>query len=219
MTERPSPTVTVVCPTYDRRAYLPFMLGQYLRMEYPNKELLVLDDSPASNADLFEGFEKYRVTYVHDPVKRTIAEKRRLLNAMAKGDYILCMDDDDVQHPQRIAHSVEALRASGKQIAGATCLFVYFKATRAVRLFGPYSDNHGTHGTMCYTRQYAATHAYDPAKTHAEESAFTANFTEPMAQLDPHQTILCIAHDRNTFDKSTVIQYSREVQGTLADFW
>ena len=216
-----APLVTVVCPTYNRRAFLPFMLAQFFRMDYPNKELLVLDDSPASNADLFEGFEGRGVRYVYDAQKRTIAEKRARLNELARGEYILCMDDDDVQHPDRIRHSVAALRASGgaKALAGATLLYVYYKALDRVYVFGPYADNHGTHGTMCYTRAYAAAHGYDPARSHAEEARFTNDFTEPMAQLDPRRTILCIAHGANTFDKNTVIQFARETTLGLRDFW
>ena len=211
------PLVSVVCPTYNRRAFLPFMLGQYRRMDYPNQELVVLDDSPASNADLFEGLTDVR--YIYDPNKCNIAQKRQRLNDLARGQYILCMDDDDVQHPERIRHSVDALQSSGRALAGATCLFVYYKDLKQVYKFGPYADFHGTHGTMCYTKAYAAAHGYDSTRTHAEEAQFTKDFTEPMAQLDPLKTILCVAHGANTFDKSSVIQFAVPTSMTLREFW
>lgn len=215
--------VSVVCPTFDRRRWLPFMLHQFLRFDWPRhlKELVVLDDSETSNADLFAGFEEYNIRYVHARPRMTIGQKRARLNGMALGDVIVCMDDDDVHHPQRLRHSVDVLRQSGASLAGSTSLYVYYQSTDVVRLFGPYHPTHGTHGTMAYTKGYASTHAYDPTVRHAEELAFTKHYTEPMAQLDPRRTILCIAHASNTFDKhqAAVIEGSRPTELTLRDFW
>ena len=215
--------VSVVCPTYGRRAWLPMVLHQFLRFDWPaaDKELVVLDDSPTSNADLFVGFEAFNVRYEHLPERVPIGRKRAMINERARGDVIVCMDDDDIHHPLRIRHSVDVLVNARVEIVAATQLFVFYKSTNTVRLFGPYHDLHGTHGTMAYTKRYAMTHSYDPNATHAEERTFTVDFTAKMAQLDPRLTILCIAHDANTFDKhrADVIAGSRETTLKLSDFW
>lgn len=215
--------VSVVCPTFNRRAWLPFVLQQFIRFDWPvkEKELLVLDDSPTSNADLFEGFEAWNVRYEHLPERVPLGRKRAMINERARGDIIVCMDDDDVHHPQRIRHSVSMLVGNGVEIVAATRLFVYFKSSKQVRLFGPYADRHGTHGTMAYTKRYAMTHSYEPNATHAEERVFTADFSENMAQLDPRLTILCISHESNTFDKNNpaVLENSQITSLTLRDFW
>jgi len=199
------------------------MLYQYIHFDWPKheKELIVLDDSPNSNEDLFIGFEEYNVRYTHISKKLTIGKKRTLINKMATGDIIVCMDDDDIHQPQRIKHSVERLVTMKVELVAATSLYVFYKSTGKIRLFGPYHDTHGTHGTMAYTKKYAATHTYDPSVLHAEERNFTNNFSENMAQLDPLLTILCIAHETNTYDKTqpAVLQSSRETSLLLRQFW
>ena len=35
----------------------------------------------------------------------------------------------------------------------------------------------------------------------AEEGHFTKDFSEPMIQLDPYKTMICLAHTRNTVEK------------------
>lgn len=215
--------VSVVCPTYGRRQWLPMVICQFMRFDWPtkDKELVVLDDSPTSNADLFAGYEEFNVRYEHLPERVPLGQKRAMVNERAKGDIIVCMDDDDVHHPLRIRHSVAVLINAGVELVAATQLFVYYKSTGQIRIFGPYNDLHGTHGTMAYTKRYAMTHTYDLNATHAEERTFTADFTEKLAQLDPRMTILCIAHEANTFDKHKpeVIAGSRETTLKLRDFW
>ena len=215
--------VSVVCPTYNRRQWLPFMLFQYIHFDWPieAKELIVLDDSDESNSDLFIGFEEYNIRYIHLLKKISIGQKRTQINELAKGDIIMCMDDDDIHHPQRIRHSVEQLLLNKVELVAATTLFVFYKSTGKIRLFGPYHETHGTHGTMAYTKKYAMTHKYDLTVSHAEERVFTENFSENLIQLNPLLTILCIAHESNTYDKSqtAVLQSSRETELTLRQFW
>jgi hypothetical protein len=48
-------------------------------------------------------------------------------------------------------------------------------------------------------------HLYIEDKTKAEEGHFTNDFTEPMVQLDPYKTMICLAHDCNTVEKTSFI--------------
>ena len=51
-TERPF--VSVICPTYNRRQFLPNLIHQFNYQTYPQNymELIILDDSPQTNADI-----------------------------------------------------------------------------------------------------------------------------------------------------------------------
>ena len=40
----------------------------------------------------------------------------------------------------------------------------------------------------------------------AEEKHFLKNYTIPFVQLNPMKSILCFAHDANTFDKSRLLE-------------
>jgi hypothetical protein len=119
-----------------------------------------------------------------------------MLNKMAKGDIIVCMDDDDYYSQERVAHAVYKLMSVPNiKIAGSSILHIYYPHIQKIYKFGPYGTYHGTNGTMAYKKSYLDEHHYIEDATKAEESHFTNNFSEPMIQLDPIKTMLCIAHN------------------------
>jgi hypothetical protein len=72
-TERPF--VSVICPTYNRRDFLPSLIHQFNYQTYPQKymELILLDDSPESNADIIPKQEN--IKYTHLPEKLILGKK------------------------------------------------------------------------------------------------------------------------------------------------
>ena len=54
------PFVSVITPTYNRRKFLPILIHLYQQQTYPKElmELVILDDSPTSNADIVEKHNK-----------------------------------------------------------------------------------------------------------------------------------------------------------------
>ncbi|VFS61148.1 putative glycosyl transferase [Kluyvera cryocrescens] len=95
----PTPFVSVVCPTYNRREFLPYLLYIWQYQDYPadKRELIILDDSPASNADLIAMMSdpsQPNVRYIHSPERLVLGQKRNMLNELATGEYIICFDDD-----------------------------------------------------------------------------------------------------------------------------
>jgi glycosyltransferase involved in cell wall biosynthesis len=210
------PFVVVVTPTYGRQSFLPWLLKMFNAQTYPQSrmKLLILDDTPpasSSPADL-EAVAAVKaqanVKYVyHEGGKMTIGAKRNALNRMAiaeGAEVIVCMDDDDYYPRERVEHCVTTLARSRAQIVGSSVMYIYFGDDDTVRKFGPYGEYHATNGTFAFTRLYAETHAYDKVVACAEETSFTRGFSEPLAQLDPFKTILCISHRRNTFDKTLI---------------
>ncbi len=198
--------VSVVTPTYNRREFLPILIHLYQAQTYPAhlRELIIYDDSPTSNEDIIPKDDK-SIRYYYDPVKITLGEKRNKINELAKGDIIICFDDDDYHFPERITYSVFRLNQAKAQIAGCTTLDIYYTDIKQIFQFGPYGNNHGTNGTFAFRKSYMLKHKHDPTKNGQEEPSFTNNFSEKMAQLDPNKIILCISHDSNTFDKRNML--------------
>ena len=57
----------------------------------------------------------------------------------------------------------------------------------------------------------------------AEEKQFLKNYSIPFVQLNPMKSILCFAHDANTFDKSRLLEnpnpnYVKKTKLTLKNF-
>lgn len=199
------PFVSIVTPTYNRRAFLPQLITYILAQTYPlaRMEWVVLDDGTDAIEDLLVPLKgKLEVQYIRSNEKLTIGAKRNRLHAAARGDILVTMDDDDYYPPERVAHAVTTLRASkSAQICGATRNHLYFVDDGSIWAVGPYGPHHATFGTMAYTRQYARSHPCNEDVTHAEEVEFTRQYSEPLVQLDPLKVMLVICHPNNTFDK------------------
>lgn len=205
------PFVSCICPTYNRRGFLPNLFTNYTNQTYPleRRELVILDDSEASNQDLVDALPpavRATVRYVHHPQKLDLGKKRNMLNAMAKGDYIVCFDDDDYYPPERVAHAVTKLCANPKVlVAGSSVIHVYYTALNKTYTFGPYGPGHATNGTLAYHRDFLKAHSYEDGANKAEEKHFLDGFGKQVIQLDPLKTIICISHQQNTVDKTPLI--------------
>ncbi len=217
------PFVSCVCPTYNRRRFLPWLFRLFESQTYPadRLELVVLDDSDVSNQDLVDGLPeplRSRVNYVHSSERLVLGRKRNMLNTMARGDIIVSLDDDDFYPPDKVSYTVAAMQVVKADISGSSGMYIYFADLKRVFLSGPFATGHATNGTLSYTRKYLATHRYEDDAKSAEEKAFMKGYTERILQLDPRRTILCIAHGTNTYDKKQGIDRMREVEVRLEDF-
>ena len=218
-----TPFVSVVCPTYNRREFLPYLLYIWQYQDYPadKRELIILDDSPDSNADLIAMMsdpEQSNVRYIHSTERLVLGQKRNMLNDLAQGEYILCFDDDDYYPPNKISYQVAQLQENNAIFSGADQLYIWYSHLNKIYLTHSFGAKHALNGSFGFHRNYLKKHRYDDAATRAEESSFLNGFTTPVQQIDPKQAILCISHSRNTYDKDFVMSSSTPVDLTLEDF-
>lgn len=223
MQPQPTPFVSVVCPTYNRREFLPYLLYIWQYQDYPadRRELIILDDSPTSNADLIAMMSdpsQPNVRYIHSPERLTLGNKRNLLNDLATGDYIICFDDDDYYAPNKIAHQVAQMQANNALFSGSDQIYIWYSHLDKIYLTHSFGQRHALNGTFGYHRNLLKKHRYDDEATKAEEGGFLNNFTTPVQQIDPKQAILCISHSSNTYDKDFILDSSTPVDLTLEDF-
>jgi glycosyltransferase involved in cell wall biosynthesis len=153
--------------------------------------------------------------------KQTIGFKRNLSHKMSKGDILVYMDDDDWYPPTRVAHAVSMLQDRPEECAGCSLLHFYVPNRPMVTL-GPYHPNHTSAATMAMKRSLLSQCSYDDASTWGEESHFLKEYTVPMIQLDPIQTIVVFPHDHNTVDKMCLFSFTNPYfsisSHTLPDF-
>lgn len=100
--------VSVITPTFGRAQYLPHLLRCFKHQTYPDKELLILDDSPEPDGNL-KRLRDPDVRYMHLPERLPVGAKRNLLMAQARGDIIVQFDDDDYYAPEYIQQMVSYL--------------------------------------------------------------------------------------------------------------
>ena len=224
--------VSLITATYNRREFFPNIIRCVLGQTYPlNKmEWVIIDDGEDCIEDIIKPYLndpkknkglKFRYYYFKDKLK--LGRKRNMLNEYAKGEVIVCLDDDDFYSPQRVSHAITQLNKN-KQclISGCSTLFCYYNHIKKVYQYGPYGPYHGTNATFAYRKEYLKNHSYEDHAEQAEESFFTNKFSEPLIQLDPYKTMLCIVHNHNTFDKVDILGNprfkSKDCKHKLKDF-
>jgi len=199
------PFVSILTPTYNRRQFLPYLIACIKDQTYPKErvEWVVLDDGSDPIKDLLEPeFRTLNIQYIQSETKLSIGAKRNQLHAAARGEVLVCMDDDDYYPPERVSHAVMTLVSRKVALVGSTRNHVYFVDDGSIWESGPFGPNHATFGTMAYTKTYAVAHPCDETRAYAEEIEFTEKYSTPLAQLDPRKVMLVIAHKGNTYDKS-----------------
>lgn len=197
--------VSVICPTYKRHRYIPFLVQQYVKQQYDptQTELIILDDSP--EAYPFDEVGARNVRYIHDNSKRYMLwEKRNMLNKLCNGDIIVCMDDDDFYFPSRISHAVDSLAKNPKiLLAGCSNLYIYDLMNRQMFLFRSKNKRLLVNCSFAYRKEILKTHTYKKNQHYNfnEEMSFTKNFKTNCVLLENDHTNVCISHACNTVPK------------------
>jgi glycosyltransferase involved in cell wall biosynthesis len=119
---REEPLVSCIMPTYNRRPYVKLALGHFFSQDYPNKELIIVDDGTDSVEDLVVGLSGVR--YIRLQRRTAIGTKRNLACQAAKGDIIAHWDDDDWYAPDRLRYQLAPLLANEAEMTGLTNTFV-----------------------------------------------------------------------------------------------
>jgi glycosyltransferase involved in cell wall biosynthesis len=142
-------------PTNNRRAFLPLALRHFASQDYPNKELLIIDDGTDSVRDLTDGLPGIR--YLRLSRRTPIGSKRNLACREARGEIIAHWDDDDWYAPDRLRYQIAPILAHEADLTGLENAFVLelpagtFWTTRRQlhqRMF--VGDVHG--GTLVYRK-------------------------------------------------------------------
>lgn len=140
-----------------------------------------------------------------------------MLNELARGEYILCMDDDDYYPADKISWTIAKMQKHRALISGSDQIPIWYSHINRIfqsRSFGPHNI---LNGTFCYHRNYLKKHRYDDDCNLGEEKSFTDNFSVNPLQLPGERTILCISHSHNTFDKDFILGASTPVNAALTD--
>jgi len=111
------PRVSCLMPTADRRRFVPLAVRCFLAQDWPNRELVVLDDGVEPVADLLPSHPDIR--YLRLPPGNSLGAKRNLCAEAAGGEFLMHWDDDDWMAPHRIRSQVEDLLAQDAEIGGA----------------------------------------------------------------------------------------------------
>lgn len=130
-----APLVSCICPTANRRRYIPQMLESFRSQSWENKELIILDDGEDSIEDLIP--EDPRIRYERLEQRINIPRKRNLCVQLARGSVIIHFDDDDWSAPGRIAAQLHHLKQFSIGITGFHSILFWEERSRKLwKYFG-----------------------------------------------------------------------------------
>jgi len=219
-----APLVSCIMPTHNRRAFVPRAIEYFLRQEYANKELIIVDDGTDIISDLIPLDE--RIHSIHLREKTSIGAKRNLACEQARGAIIAHWDDDDWHAPHRLSYQVRALLREGTDMCGtATLLYYDAENGRAWQYVYPHGQRPWLAGsTLCYTRAFWTGNRF--ANIDVGEDARFVWSSRPgrVTRLTDATFHVGIIHKHNVSPKKTNGSYWRpypveEIRRLLGDDW
>lgn len=217
-----TPLVTCIMPTYNRRSFVPQAIRCFLRQDYPNLELLVVDDGTDSVADCVPASE--RIRYLRLNQKMTIGAKRNLAVEKARGEFIVHWDDDDWYPPSRVSTQIAALLERGADICGSSRVSFYNATTDQAWEYRYAASGAAwvAGATLAYRRSFWQRNKFPNIQV-GEDSRFV--WSRAVKNIcDLRQPALCVAtvHAGNTSRKETGGVYwhkvpSKPVRSLLGD--
>ena len=218
------PLVSCIMPTADRRRWVPSAIDYFRRQDYPNRELVVLDDGDDTVADLVG--DDPRIRYVGLDERLVLGDKRNRACELARGELIVHWDDDDWQAPSRLSYQVRSMQASGAALCG-TRRTLYFDPAAHKAWLHCYPE--GLRGwvagnSLCYRRSLWDQNRF-PSVAVGEDTRFVWDWRagKPLA-LDDHRFFAAIIHAGNSSRKVTEGSYWKprpleEIRSLLGPDW
>jgi glycosyltransferase involved in cell wall biosynthesis len=147
-------------PTANRPAFVTRAVGWFLRQDYPNRELVVLDQGNERVGHLMPDDQRVRYTTVS---RRTpMAELRNQACEAARGEVILHWDDDDWMASWRVGYQVRSLLRSGADLSGVDRMH-YFNLRDGSAWQYVYPAGHRPYvcdPSLCYPRSFWRRHPF-----------------------------------------------------------
>ncbi len=120
-----SPHVSVVMPVYNGERYLRQSVESILNQTWRDFEFIIVDDgSIDTTLQILREYNDERIVLLRHSTNLGVAESRNRGIAQARGQYIACMDADDIAFPQRLELQVRFLEQNPQivLVGGATTM-------------------------------------------------------------------------------------------------
>ncbi|HLA64317.1 MAG TPA: glycosyltransferase, partial [Rhodothermales bacterium] len=199
------PLVSCLMPTRDRRPFVAQAIRYFLRQDYPHRELVVVDDGDDPVEDLMP--DDPRIVYVRLPGRASIGAKRNVAGDAARGEVLLCWDDDDWYGAGRLRAQVGPLvRGEADVTALGRSPFLCIPTGRfwqcSARIHARMFYKQVVGGTLAFRRGPWRAGARFPDGSLAEDAALLRDLLHRGARLAPivnRDLFVYIRHDANSW--------------------
>ena len=103
-----TPLVSIILPIYNAAPYLKECLDSIFSQTYTFFEIIAINDGSEDHPEtIIELYKDSRLHYFENEANIGVAKTLNKAIALAKGDYLLRMDADDIQRPEKIKKQVD----------------------------------------------------------------------------------------------------------------
>lgn len=174
--------------------------------QYPNKELLVINDG---DSKLLSDYEvDSAVRELHVPRQRTLGDLRNIGLDEAAGEWLMQWDDDDWSHPDRMSY--QASRMNGVDAVLLRCQIRYSFLNNCARIWRwTYNSSPAIPGTILHRRDGAARYRSEGIKE--DEYFLKDHFSNRVQVIENTAAAGCahyytrFFHGHNTWDEQHVM--------------
>jgi hypothetical protein len=198
------PCVSCIMPTADRPKFVSQAIKYFQRQDYPNRELIILDDGSDAVADLVP--PDTRIRYLRMAERRSMGAKHNLACEMAQGDIILHWDDDDWMADWRLSYQVqELLQQPPMTLCGLAQLLFYEPRTdRAWEYVYPTPERPWVSGgTFCYRKHFWEQRRFRDMNEGADTAYVWSLRDARVSALHNRNFYVATVHAQNTSRKRT----------------
>ena len=105
--------VSIIIPTYNRAHLIKRSLQSVLKQDYPNFEIIVIDDASTDNTEyIVKELDDVRVIYIQHSFNKGANAARNTGIRAATGEYIAFQDSDDEWLPDKLTKQIEAFKTA-----------------------------------------------------------------------------------------------------------
>lgn len=172
ITKEPTPTVSVIIPTYNRSDSLTETIQSVVDQTYNHLEVIVINDGGVDVSNIINQFRtKRELKYIKHDHNKGLPAARNTGIRFARGKYIAYLDDDDVFYPWHLEVLVDFLENNDYKVA-------FTEACRAYQV-----KEH---------ERYIITKRDIPYSTDFDEDQILINNLIP---------VLCVMHEKSCLDE------------------
>ncbi|MCF6783147.1 glycosyltransferase [Stutzerimonas stutzeri] len=189
---RYEPFFSVVLTTFNRPQLLMDALASLEKQQYRDFEAILVNDHGEEVEPLLGRFS-YRITYVRQGRNQGPAAARNTAHSLARGRYVVYLDDDDIFLPNHLQALADALQEHPDEVVYSDALFVAERIENGVR-HSLKEERRYPHDN--YSRERLFVDNYIPVNTFAWPRAVAAEigeFDEALPGLEDWDFLLRLA--------------------------
>lgn len=197
------PLISCVCVTRNRGHVIGPAIASYLAQDWPNKELIIVEDGSDNLFPIAAQIATCRYYYLGSGAFG-IGTKRNVGSDAAAGEFICSWDDDDWSAPNRLTEQARKIISNGRGLTGFHSMLFWNQSNNC-----GYKYSHGTEdyclGTsLFYRKAFWARHPFIAGSEKMREDndfVMQARRNDDLRAIDAGQLMVARIHEDNICPK------------------